>query len=58
MGEQFVMFHDNVVASFSTVKMSIKNDALPHENEATMLPQNTGNWYPVIKRHISDEWYQ
>jgi len=43
LGEQFVMFHDNVVASFSTVNMSIKNDALPLEDEATMLPQNTGN---------------
>jgi len=41
--EQFVIFHDNVVVSFSTVKMSIKNDALPLEDEATMLPQNTGN---------------
>jgi len=43
LGEQFVMFQDNVVASFSTVKMSIKNDALPLQDEATMLPQNTGN---------------
>jgi hypothetical protein len=42
LGEEFVMFHDNVVASFSA-KMSIKNDALPLEDEATMLPQNTGN---------------
>jgi hypothetical protein len=37
------MFHENVAVSFSTVKMSIKNDALPLEDEATMLPQNTGN---------------
>jgi len=29
LGEQFVMLHDNVVASFSAVKMSVKNDALP-----------------------------
>lgn len=43
LGEQFALFHDNVVASFSTVKMSIKNDALPLEDETTMLPQNTGN---------------
>lgn len=43
MGEQFVMFHDYVVASFSTIKMSIENDALPLEDEATTLSQNTGN---------------
>jgi hypothetical protein len=41
LDEQFVKFHDNVVASFSTVKMSIKNDALLLEDEATMLSQNT-----------------
>jgi hypothetical protein len=43
LGEQFVMFHDNVAASFSVVKMSIKNDAFPLEDEATMSPQNNGN---------------
>jgi hypothetical protein len=43
LDEQFVMFQDKVVTSFSSVKMCIKNDALPLEDEATMLPQNTGN---------------
>ena len=43
MGEQFVMFHDHVAASFSTIKMSIENDALPLDDEAIMLSQNTGN---------------
>jgi hypothetical protein len=38
--------------------MCIKNDALPLEDEATMLPQNTGNWYPIIKCHIPDKQYQ
>lgn len=37
------MFHDNVIASFSSVKMSIKNDALPLEDEHTTLPQNGRN---------------
>jgi hypothetical protein len=44
------------IISFASVSISVKNDTWPPEGKVTTLPQNVINRYPVVRRHIPEEW--